>query len=305
MLLLSLGALLTIGAPHLPTTGGNDYPFLVLHASDANVEVTIQRVIDYIEEELPPVNVAATVNHSAAAAGVGLELRATTVTIFGNPALGTLFMQSNQEHGLDLPLKLLSWEDSEGRVMLAYTDPDYLALRYGVTDRAEEYETMRATLERLCVVGSGGVGGPTPVSSPIPDGAGLLRKVSPHSVDTTIDRLEAALESTPVSVVTRVDHAAAAAAAGLELRPTTLLTFGNPSLGTIPMQERQTVGIDLPLAALAYEGADGQVTLVYNDLSVQLVTRHELVGSGETVSAMMAALETLTDAAVAPALHVV
>jgi uncharacterized protein (DUF302 family) len=184
-------------------------------------------------------------------------------------------------------------------VLLGYTDPDYLALRYGVTDRGEEYETMRTTLERLCAAGSGGAGSPTPIMSPVPGGCGLLRKASPHSVDITIDRLEAALEGTPVSVVARVDHAAAAAGVGLELRPTTLLTFGNPSLGTIPMQERQTVGIDLPLSALAWEGADGQVTLSYNDLSWQLTTRHELLASQETVGAMASALETFTDAAVA------
>ena len=67
----------------------------------------------------------------------------------------------------------------------------------------------------------------------------------------------------------------------------------------VPMQERQTVGIDLPLSALAWEGADGQVTLSYNDLSWQLTTRHELLASQETVGAMASALETFTDAAVA------
>jgi uncharacterized protein (DUF302 family) len=109
MLLLSLVSLLVTASPRPPSALTSVYPFLVTHESDASVEVTIQRVLDYIDEELPPVNVAVTVNHSAAAAGVGLELRATTVTVFGNPALGTLFMQSNQEHGLDLPLKLLAW----------------------------------------------------------------------------------------------------------------------------------------------------------------------------------------------------
>ena len=68
-----------------------------------------------------------------------------------------------------------------------------------------------------------------------------------------------------LQVFARVDHAAGARAAGLELRPTELLLFGNARGGTLLMQDKQTAGIDLPLKALAWADKDGQTWLGYND----------------------------------------
>jgi uncharacterized protein DUF302 len=66
-------------------------------------------------------------------------------------------------------------------------------------------------------------------------------------------------------VYAQIDHAADAACVGLDLRPTLLLIFGNPSGGTLLMQDWQSVGIDLPVKALAREDADGAVWLTYDD----------------------------------------
>ena len=77
--------------------------------------------------------------------------------------------------------------------------------------------------------------------------AGLITLTSRHGPKDTMDRLVAALEGRGMSVFARIDHAAAAHAAGLELRPTEVLVFGNPRAGTLLMQAAQTIGIDLPL----------------------------------------------------------
>ncbi|MGQ0509638.1 MAG: DUF302 domain-containing protein [Betaproteobacteria bacterium] len=94
---------------------------------------------------------------------------------------------------------------------------------------------------------------------------GLTAQRSPHGVKATIDRLEAAAKARGLTVFARVDHAAGAQRIGKALRPTELLIFGNPQGGTPLMECAQTVGIDLPLKALAWQDAGGAVWLGYND----------------------------------------
>lgn len=78
----------------------------------------------------------ARVDHAAGAAKIGKQLRPTEVLIFGNPQGGTPFMECSQTVGIDLPLKMLVWEDESGQVWLSYNDPTYLAGRHGVAQCA-------------------------------------------------------------------------------------------------------------------------------------------------------------------------
>jgi len=102
---------------------------------------------------------------------------------------------------------------------------------------------------------------------------GLRSVTSAHDVATTLDRLETVLGEKGMNVFGRVDHAANAAGAELTLRPTALLIFGNPKLGTPLMNCAQSVAIDLPQKMLAWEDADGAVHLGWND-PAYLVERH-------------------------------
>jgi pyruvate/2-oxoglutarate dehydrogenase complex dihydrolipoamide dehydrogenase (E3) component/uncharacterized protein (DUF302 family) len=76
----------------------------------------------------------AEIDHAAGAKQVGLSLRPTRVLIFGNPQAGTQLMQSQQSIGLDLPLRVLIWEDEAGKVWLTYRRVAELARHHGVTD---------------------------------------------------------------------------------------------------------------------------------------------------------------------------
>lgn len=125
---------------------------------------------------------------------------------------------------------------------------------------------------------------------------GMVRKESAHSVSGTIDRLQSALESKGLTIFARIDHAAGAAGAGLELRPTTVLIFGNPKLGTPLMQSAPTAALDLPQKALAYEDAEGTVHLVYND-PAWLAARHGITGRDEVLTTVAKALGAFSDAA--------
>lgn len=105
--------------------------------------------------------------------------------------------------------------------------------------------------------------------------AGLVTAASEFPVGETVDRLAEAVAAAGLTVFARIDHAANATQAGLDLRPTQLLIFGNPRGGTPLMQDRQTAGIDLPVKALAWQDEAGQVWLTYNDAE-WLAARHGL-----------------------------
>ena len=101
----------------------------------------------------------------------------------------------------------------------------------------------------------------------------LVTVKSPHDARQTMDRLEKIVTEEGMKVFARVDHAAGAASVGAELRPTELLIFGNPKGGTPFMACAQTVGIDLPLKALVWLDAEGQVWLGYNN-PADIAARH-------------------------------
>jgi uncharacterized protein (DUF302 family) len=79
----------------------------------------------------------ARIDHAAGAASVDMPLRPTELIIFGNPKAGTPLMQARQSIGIDLPLKMLGWQDAAGKVWLAYNDPAWLARRHGLEGEAE------------------------------------------------------------------------------------------------------------------------------------------------------------------------
>jgi uncharacterized protein (DUF302 family) len=94
---------------------------------------------------------------------------------------------------------------------------------------------------------------------------GLVVVISRCSFDDTLNALVAGVKRRQVEVFGVIDHAANARSAGLTLGRTTVVTFGGAKAGTPIMQEHQTLGLDLPLRALVYEAADGQVRIAYRE----------------------------------------
>lgn len=122
-------------------------------------------------------------------------------------------------------------------------------------------------------------------------------KSSPHDVAVTADRLEAIIGDSLATLVARIDHQAAAADAGLQMDPATVLIFGNPQIGTPLMQADPRAALDLPLRVLVWQ-QDGQTNVGY--LSVQaLADRHDLEDSQQALDSMAQALDSMTDGAVA------
>ncbi|MEA3242358.1 MAG: DUF302 domain-containing protein [Pseudomonadota bacterium] len=127
---------------------------------------------------------------------------------------------------------------------------------------------------------------------------GLIKAKSPYTVDETLDRFEAAVTNKGMTIFTRIDHAAGAAKVGKELPPTVVLVFGNPAIGSLLMQSKQTVAIDLPLKLLVWEDDSGQVWITYNDPDY-LVKRHAITDRAPVVEKMRKAMSDFTAAAIA------
>jgi uncharacterized protein (DUF302 family) len=125
---------------------------------------------------------------------------------------------------------------------------------------------------------------------------GIITTESNHSVEQTADRLVSILEDKGMTVMNRINHASGAKKAGLELRSTEVIIFGNPKVGTPLMQCEQSVAIDLPQKALIWEDKEGQVWFSYND-PAYLKTRHNIVGCDKVLMKISNALESFAKAA--------
>jgi uncharacterized protein (DUF302 family) len=126
---------------------------------------------------------------------------------------------------------------------------------------------------------------------------GLISLTSQHGPKETMDRLESAVRAKGATVFARIDHAGGAQSAGLTLRPTELIVFGNAKGGTPLMQSQQTIGIDLPLKVLVWMDEAGMTRLAYNDPE-WLARRHGLGSDVQpTLDALGALLRSVTEQA--------
>jgi uncharacterized protein (DUF302 family) len=98
--------------------------------SNHSVEQTVERLKSILQSK--GVTLFALVDHSREAERVGMKMRPTKLLIFGSPKAGTPLMLAAPSIAIDLPLKILAWEDGQGRVWLSYSTPEYLKERHGL-----------------------------------------------------------------------------------------------------------------------------------------------------------------------------
>ena len=125
---------------------------------------------------------------------------------------------------------------------------------------------------------------------------GMIKVKSNHSVSETISKLETVLNKKGMTIFKRVNHTAGAEKVGIQLRPTELLIFGNPKVGTPLMLCSQTAALDLPQKALAYEDEKGQVWLAYND-PAYMAQRHNIKDCDAAVKKVTNALAKFSNIA--------
>jgi uncharacterized protein (DUF302 family) len=142
-------AMLTVLAMALPAKAAEE---LTVKGSKYPVKETVDRLTAALKDKgITPI---ARVDHAAAAKGVGLELKPTEVLLFGNPKLGTPLMQTNRNIAIDLPMKVLVWEDNGGKVWIGYTSPETLKKRYKIEGRDDVLKTMAGALEAFAIAAS-------------------------------------------------------------------------------------------------------------------------------------------------------
>jgi uncharacterized protein (DUF302 family) len=132
--------------------------------------------------------------------------------------------------------------------------------------------------------------------------SGLISKRSKFTVQETIERFEAAIKSKAAGgwiVFSRIDHAAAAKDAGLDMRPRTVIIFGNPTNGTSSMTKSATLAIDLPMKALVWQDDQDRVWLTYNSgeySAREIYPRHGLAVTGDATATLDKFLTDVSDA---------
>lgn len=138
------------------------------------------------------------------------------------------------------------------------------------------------------------------IAQPSPAGAAqstIVTSVSASPFDSTLARLERAITAKGLTIAARVDHAGAAARANLTLRPTTLVIAGNPAAGTPLMLADQTMGVELPLRFLVWQGEDGKARVSYDPIKV-IAARHRITGRDDLLGRMTTAIESIVAEAV-------
>jgi uncharacterized protein (DUF302 family) len=113
-------------------------------ASHHSVDETVDRLKNILQSK--GITVFALVDHSGEAAKVGLKMPPTKLFIFGNPKAGTPLMLAAPRSAIDLPLKILVWEDSQGKFWVSYNSPEYLKDRHGLP---QEFLSNIAVVETL------------------------------------------------------------------------------------------------------------------------------------------------------------
>lgn len=126
---------------------------------------------------------------------------------------------------------------------------------------------------------------------------GVIKVKSEKTFEATYKSLITALNKNPgIKIMAEIDHQKNALENDLELKPTRLIIFGNPKVGTPLMQEAQSIGLDLPQKILVWENTVGEVYVCYND-PFFIAERHELKRNNEILNKISKALTNLINAA--------
>ena len=223
------------------------------------------------------------INHSGAAASVGLELTPNQV-IFARPprALERRLLRKSKTIGLDLPFKFLVFEDKNGAIKLSVNTLSYLIERHGV--RIRDF-VLRLTDKLIKQFGT--MGG---------EGYGIVSVESTQSLEDTVQAVQEAISINPAARIPLVlDYGDSDKKRSF--RPDrnsfpVLIVFGNPNVGTPLMQSDPLIGIDLPLKFLVWKDHQGQVMISYNNPHF-IAGRINLEGQNDRLDAIANALENI------------
>ena len=207
---------------------------------------TVDEAIEKIENILMDQNfeITAVIDHEANAESVGLELRPTQVILFRKLFFDVSLIRRSQTAALDLPLKMLVFEDDDGNIKIKFNDVGYLVDRHEIRFRDFILRRLDARMDQFGL-----------------NDKGIRMIRSNQTVANTVTELRAVLDEESFRIPIQINYHEEFR----RLRETTLLIFGNPKVGTRLMQNSQEIGLDLPQKFLVFEDEDGVVRIAYND----------------------------------------
>ena len=266
----------------------NDH--LMITESKYGFESTVSR-LESLLKQTEALSLFSKVDHSTNAKNANLELAKGSVLIFGNPEQGSLLIQKDQLSGLDLPLKMLVYENSD-KTELTFSSVNYLKSRFNFKG-VKNLSKVKKGLKNIASKASGG----KVVKSGkfnLKTHEGIISEISDFDFNTTYDRLINAIEGNPnLKIFSEIDHSKNAEQVGLGLRPTRLIIFGNPNIGTPIMRENSRIALEFPVKFLVWRDEAGIVKISYNDPSF-LAKRFKLIQNIPQLETMKNALENLS-----------
>ena len=277
-LLITIICFVTINGFSLPAAFADQDPEISPEISigDAeNVDDAVAHITAALERQ--GFEIVLTVNHSAAAAGVGRGLAPTQVIFARPPRLfERRLLKRSDTIGIDLPLKFLVFHrEGETEIQVTFNSVGYLVDRHDIKINDLLLWLLQYKVEQF---------------GDAPDG--LITIQSLLSVEETVQSLQEAILSNPafrIPLVLDYDADRGHDRYHRDHRLPVLIVFGNPNAGTPLMQADQCIGIDLPQKILVWEDADDGVYITYND-PFFIARRHNIQGQDKLLEAIAGAL---------------
>lgn len=123
---------------------------LITLPGNLSFKETVERIISLIKEK--EFTIFGRIDHAAEARKQGLNLSPTELIIFGNPKIGTFLMQDQQTCGIDLPVKILAWEDASGKVWISYNTMRNLKTKHHLTEKSNAVlQKIEEVVAKICV----------------------------------------------------------------------------------------------------------------------------------------------------------
>lgn len=236
-------------------------------ADDVSVQAAIDDALNAMQSAAADAGVSEVVaiDHARLAAAEGVDMLPSRLLILTDPALNTAILQRNIRAGLDLPFRVLSFEQG-GQPRVFYTDFAFLARRHKLDAAGIGAAFDGRMAEVLSATSLATSAAPTEA---LEEDYGILELEAAHDFATTVSRLRDAIMSQDDTVwFGEVDFTNEAATSGTTLPSATVLLFGGPGPGGVAMRDFPAIGLDaFCQKLLVYERTDGRVVVLYNDIA--------------------------------------
>ena len=274
----------------LGTAQEKEKDHLMFARSDYSFKETASRLAKSLEQH-NTFNFFTKIEHSKEAKKAGLELSERILFIFGDPKQGSLLMQKDQLAGLELPLKILVYK-KDNQTIITYSSTNYLKQRYDLRNN-KDLGNLNKMLKNI-VSKTAGNRVKSSGKLKLKKHQGIISEISEFNFNATYNRLVTAIKENPdLQIFMELDHFKNAEEINIGLRPTKLIIFGSPKIGTPIMKENSKIALELPIKFLVWRDEAGVVKISYND-PVFLAKRFKLTKNLPQLSAMKNALEELS-----------